>query len=231
MNRIAGIDGCPAGWLRIERLETGALQPAVLSTAELFADIDTFDVVTIDIPIGLADAGPRAVDSHARKLLGARASSVFPSPVRAALSGATYAEACSLSFTACGKRLSKQAFAIVPKIREVDDALRGNQEAAKRMREVQPEICFYFLNEHKPMAHSKKTPEGGLERLNLLERHFGPVFAGLRAIVPTRQATSDDISDALAALWSAERVRAGRNVLLPDHPARDSFGLRMEMVA
>lgn len=231
MNRIAGADGCRAGWLRVERLTSGQLAAAIRSTEQLVASAHQFEVLTIDIPIGLPDNGPRAVDGHARQLLGPRASSVFPTPVRAALDGVSYTDACDRSFAACGKKLSKQAFAILPKIREVDDALRRDASVADRIREVHPEVCFYYLNAAKPMAYSKKTVEGALERLGLLEAHFGPVFSQLRASVPTRDVASDDIIDALVALWSAERVRDGTNEVLPATPIRDRFGLRMEMVA
>lgn len=77
MRRIAGADGCRAGWLRVERLADGELEAAVLSTDQLVANALEFAVLTIDIPIGLPDAGPRAVDVHARRLLGPRGSSVL----------------------------------------------------------------------------------------------------------------------------------------------------------
>lgn len=233
MNRIAGAgaDGCRAGWLRIERLENGEVEAAVVSTDQLFASALEFAVLTIDIPIGLPDAGPRAVDGYARRLLGPRASSVFPCPVRAALDGVSYADACARSFAVCGKKLSQQAYAILPKIREVDGVLRSNEQFATRVREVHPEVCFYYLNAAKPMAYSKKTVDGASERLQLLEAYFGSVFSKLRATVSPREVASDDIVDALVALWSAERVRDGTNQVLPEMPACDRFGLRMEMVA
>lgn len=215
----------------MERPPSGQLEAVVVSTDQLFATASEFAVLTIDIPIGLPERGPRSVDVSARRLLGPRASSVFPCPVRAALDGTSYSDACARSFTASGKKLSKQAFAILPKIREIDRVLRTSEECRARVREVHPEICFYYLNSLKPMAHSKKSKEGALERRELLEAHFGPVFDRLRATVPTRDVASDDILDALVALWSAERVLSGTNVVLPEVPECDRFGLRMEMVA
>jgi predicted RNase H-like nuclease len=62
----------------------------------------------------------------------------------------------------------------------------------------------------------------------LLSEHFGesPVQA-LLAAVPRRSAARDDIADALAALWTAERIHAGRAGSLPSPPAEDSAGLQM----
>jgi predicted RNase H-like nuclease len=40
----------------------------------------------------------------------------------------------------------------------------------------------------------------------------------------------DDIIDALAALWTAERIARGEARMLPPQPPVDEMGLRMEMV-
>jgi len=41
----------------------------------------------------------------------------------------------------------------------------------------------------------------------------------------------DDILDAFAALWSAERIPRGVSQSLPERPPTDRFGLRMEIVS
>jgi predicted RNase H-like nuclease len=229
---IAGIDGCSSGWLCIEQGEDSLLRPRLhRTTSDLLAYAAAIDLLTIDIPIGLRDDGPRQVDMLARRLLGPRASSVFPAPVRPALEGESYLDACTRSAAACGKRLSKQAFGILPKISQVDKGLRADSQLAERVREVHPEVCFYFLNNKQPMTHSKKSGQGYLDRYRLLESHFGAVIADLRNQVPRRDAADDDVLDALVALWSAQRVRAVSHVCLPPDPPRDRFGLRMEMVA
>lgn len=230
--RIAGTDGCPSGWLCIEQGEDGVLRPRLhRTTRELLAYASTTDLLTIDIPIGLTDDGPRLVDILAGRLLGPRGSSVFPAPVRAALEGESYVDACARSAAACGKRLSKQAFAILPKISEVDRGLRADSRLRERVREVHPEVCFYFLNNEQPMAHPKKSGQGYFDRRRLLESHFGAVVGDLRSQVARRDATDDDLLDALVALWSAQRVHSGRHLCVPADPPRDRFGLRMEMVA
>ena len=43
------------------------------------------------------------------------------------------------------------------------------------------------------------------------------------------QVADDDINDAFASLWTAERILNGSAKVIPDHPCRDPFGLRMEI--
>jgi predicted RNase H-like nuclease len=73
----------------------------------------------------------------------------------------------------------------------------------------------------------------------LLER-LGPL-RGVADVDPTvdagtnaealRRVDLDDVLDALAAMWTAERVLAGTAVRLPENPPVDDVGLRMEMWA
>ena len=110
---MAGVDGCPAGWLRVERLTNGTLHADILTTSALFNQADQFHTIAIDIPIGLSRAGDRLVDRRAREILGApRSSSVFSAPPRDVLEANSYSDACERSFNACGKRMSRQAFGI-----------------------------------------------------------------------------------------------------------------------
>jgi predicted RNase H-like nuclease len=213
--------------------ESRALRPTIhWSASDLFACAQTLDVLTIDIPIGLPEAGPRAVDLEARRLLGPiRASSVFPAPVRATLGAESWERACALSEAACGKRLSKQTFAILERIRDVDTALRADAALRTRVREIHPELCFFHMNGQVPVVPPKRTPEGFRIRRDLVEGHFGPVFEPLRRAVPSSAAADDDILDAVAALWTAERIVEGRAITIPAHPPRDQHGLAMQMVA
>ena len=55
-----------------------------------------------------------------------------------------------------GKGLSRQAFAIAPKIKEVDDFLQSCPTAEVTVREAHPEICFWALNGGCPMRYQKK---------------------------------------------------------------------------
>jgi predicted RNase H-like nuclease len=232
MTTIAGADGCPGGWICVERdTITGEIGASVLpTTRELMNRALYLAVLTVDIPIGLAEVESRDCDVQARRLLAPlRASSVFPAPVRAALEASTYEEACARSEAACGKRLSKQAHAIMWRIREVDAVLRSEPELQARVREIHPEVCFYAWA-GRPMQHPKRSPEGRRERLALVNEHFRDAFEIVRLAVPQRQAADDDILDAFAALWTAERILRGAATTVPAAPPEDRFGLRMEMV-
>jgi predicted RNase H-like nuclease len=165
--RICGTDGCREGWIGIiEDLETGALTWQVSPTLESLASSTVADLIALDIPIGLPDRGARDCDLAARRLLGpGRGSSVFPAPIRPLLEACSHAEACSIRETVEHKRLSIQSWAIIPKIREVDAALRASAQLRARVREVHPEVCFYYLASRRPMSHAKKKREGRERRV------------------------------------------------------------------
>jgi predicted RNase H-like nuclease len=232
MTTIGGADGCPGGWICVERdTVTGEIFAEVLpTTGDLRDRAQHLGVLTVDIPIGLSETGPRECDIEARRLLTAlRGSSVFPVPVRPAIDASSYTEACERSEAACGKRLSKQAHAIMWRIREVDEMLRAEPELQGRVREIHPEVCFYAWA-GRPMQHAKRTGEGRAERLGLVNEHFPGCFEKVRARIPRRLAADDDILDAFAALWTAERIFRGEASTIPRVPPEDRYGLRMEMV-
>ena len=232
MTIVGGADGCPAGWVCVERdtISGDIFADVFASTREMMERARYLAVLTVDIPIGLTEAEARECDKQARQLLTSkRASSVFPAPVRAALEGPSYSECCNLSAAASGKRLTKQAHAILWRIREVDAILRSEPELRSRVREIHPEVCFCVWAGH-PMQFAKRSPEGRAERLRLVEEHFGHGFEVVRREIPQRQAADDDILDAFAALWTAERIVRGLATTVPSVPLEDRYGLRMEMV-
>src|SRR5688572_10084733 len=130
MAHITGVDGCPAGWLCISRnrADNGIRSCVLASARELFDYSREFAVVAIDIPIGLPTEGNRDCDRKAAERLGPRRHSVFPVPFRAVVETTTYAEACAMSSRLCDKKISKQTFALFPKIREVDAELHVHPE-------------------------------------------------------------------------------------------------------
>jgi predicted RNase H-like nuclease len=184
-------------------------------------------VIAVDIPIGLWEKGDRECDNAARALVGpGRRSSVFPPPPRYALKAKDYDEAKRLSIEASGKSLSKQTFAIMGKIREVDEWITPRRQ--KRVYEVHPEVSFWALNGCVLLNYSKKSPEGREERLRLLRPHFKGIEDLLKGI-DGRTAAADDMIDAAAALWTARRIASGKDFRLTSY-RRDSKGLRMEIV-
>jgi predicted RNase H-like nuclease len=119
--RFAGVDGCPAGWIvALSPQHGGPHRLHICPTfREVLALVGDSGIVVADIPIGLLysrQAGGRQVDRDARKMLGPRRSSVFSPPTRPALRCRQWATARK-----CG--LNRQSFAIMPKIREVDQLM------------------------------------------------------------------------------------------------------------
>ncbi len=186
----------------------------------------------VDIPIGLPDAActSRLCDVAARRAIAPRGSTIFPAPSRAALDEPDYATACAANERETGRRISRQCWGIVPKIREVDRYLRRGA-CAPPIREMHPEVAFWALNGRRPLLSSKKSRAGLEERLALL----GGVFAGAEACFTAceaayrrRDVARDDIVDAMAGA-----VTAGfgpRLATFPERPVRDAAGLPMEIV-
>jgi len=234
MPLLGGADGCRNGWVLVTKeLSSGRVNCRLCSsTRDLFYGEPVPDILGLDIPIGLPDSGARLCDREARKRLGpGRGSSVFPAPIRCLLEARSYAEACDLRFEAEHKKISRQAWGILPKIREVDEALRADPALQQRVREVHPEISFLLLAGGRPLDHGKKTRLGQEERLRMLEPHFGQYLQRAVAKRHAMRCTLDDILDAFAVCWTAERISSGLAETLPPNPPRDSAGLRMEIVA
>lgn len=65
------------------------------------------------------------------------------------------------------------------------------------------------------MRHPKKTGFGFAERFALAQATFGDAAEMIRENVSRKLAGDDDILDALAALWTAQRIHSGTAVTLP----------------
>jgi predicted RNase H-like nuclease len=240
--QVAGVDGCKGGWFvaiasvkkinsRTDALCVFRLKSLFVASAfsEILSETADCELVCVDIPIGLSDGNkPRECDGMARELLkGRRASSVFPSPIRPCLSAVDYETASKISFERTGKKLTKQTFALMQKIREVDDLM--TPELQKRVHEIHPEILFWALNGQKPIALNKKTVPGQAQRHNLLYRIFTDIDSIL-VQAPVSGYAMDDALDALAAAWTAGQAVIGKAKTLPEKPQLDSKGLKMEML-
>ena len=183
-------------------------------------------LLAVDMPIGLPEAGARDCDRQARALLGPRRSSVFPAPPRLLLDAQTYAEACALRRSHEGKAISLETYNILPKIREVDALM--SPALQDRVKEAHPELAFQSLNNGVPLAHSKKQAAGREQRLALVESCL-PSIRGLLSSCRPAGTAVDDILDACALVWTAERITTARGRRLPSEPRVDNRGLRMEI--
>jgi predicted RNase H-like nuclease len=224
---VAGVDGCRSGWVEFKvDLETLTTSVELVELVDLGALLrkrpPNLAYLAIDIPIGLMD-GSRACDKAARKLLGRpRGSSVFPVPCRAAIQATNYDDATASNKERTGTQLSVWTWGIVPKIKEVDDAI--TPECQQWAFEVHPEVCFWALDEGHPLAHRKKIEDGVNERLDLLR----PVFTEIDRHLQDRPSgvAKDDVLDAAVAAWTAIRISNGeaRRVCEPE---RDDRGLEV----
>lgn len=240
--QVAGVDGCKAGWFVAvaSMSKAGSRKKAhcvfnlegLLVTrtfAEVLSKTSNCRLVCIDIPIGLSDGDkPRDCDLAARKLLrGPRASSVFPAPIRPCLSTGDYKTASKICFERSGKKLNRQSFALLDKIRQVDDLMTPVLQ--KKVREIHPEVSFWELNNKKPIQQNKKTVPGQAQRHRLLQR----IFMDMDDVLSKSPATGfamDDALDALVAAYTAGQAVIGKAKTLPPTTELDSKGLKMEIL-
>ena len=238
---LAGVDGCRAGWIAaFVRPSEGEVRIRIVPRfADVLAAPEAPAIVAVDMPIGLPDRiGPdgRGPECAIRPLLGARQSSVFSVPPRAAIFAADFGAACAAALAASEppRKVSKQLFMIAPKIREVDEVLRSDPALAPRVYEVHPELAFWRLNGERALTEPKKVKGVGYEPGLALRRGL-LIAAGLPAATvtarPPKGAAADDLLDALACAAIARRIHAGAARPFPDPPGRDAFGLAVAIWA
>jgi predicted RNase H-like nuclease len=137
---------------------------------------------------------------------------VFNVPPRAVLEAAPYAAANQLSKEQYGRGISRQSYALRGKILEVDSIARRDE----RLFEVHPEVTFAAMAGRT--LHYKKTWVGTSERRRLI-RLAGieiPDDLGGAGVVPV-----DDILDAAAVAWTADRIAQGVAEAIPAEPEYD----------
>jgi len=222
---IAGVDGCKDKWIAVVdardgRTEIWEPRPFL----ELYGSC-ALTFIVIDIPIGLSEKGPRQADVDARGLLGRRGVCVFPAPIRPILNCETWADACDKRTKIENKKISLQQFGILPKVREVDAALRRLTGA--EVHEGHPEVSFARMNGESPLLIGKKKQTGKKLREELICKHFPDATSRLKEHPHHRE----DVLDAYALLWTARRIISGKAQWFPEQLVRDRFGLPMRIAA
>ena len=214
-----GVDGCKGGWIAALCCRRPGDEYA--TSLKKFGDIvqlanwrDGFagePPVTIDVPIGIPEVVRyRRCDEEARDLLGPMRNAVFMPPGRYLLTASNYGEVRQLveerrQEEASARGLSVQAFGILPKIREVDEFVRGRADSQEWLFEVHPELCFRaWAGRDLP---PKRSAAGTLERLVLVRDMFSDAESVIRGQRSRRSqdANITDVLDAYAALWAALR--------------------------
>ncbi|MCZ6872611.1 MAG: DUF429 domain-containing protein [bacterium] len=231
---IAGVDGCRAGWVVVlGQYDSTDISIQDIQLCPRFDDVlalrPTPGVIAIDIPIGLLDnpqPGGRDCDRQARHLLGRRASSVFSPPCRRILDATHYDQVRKHG-------ISRQAFGILPKIRQVDQFITPDLQ--QMVYEAHPELAFLSLT-GKPIPLNKKTAGGREARLQALSKTptepLGNVRPALRRGLKTfkrSQVAPDDLLDACVLVWTAYRIINNQANHVPTHRQIDRRGLRMEI--
>ncbi len=213
--RVIGVDGCPGGWVCAA---VGGVR-VVERLAEVFEMLDGDTTIGIDMPIGLPASGTRTSDHDARAFLQHRASTIFTTPPRDLIAFHDYATANAASKERHGRGIAKQAFQLLRRIRELDDLMSPSLE--DRVVEIHPECSFQEITGGS--LASKHGPVGLAHRRAVIGELFGDVPERLPGAKP------DDILDAYAVLWSAERFAAASHRTLGDGE-RDARGLVMRIV-
>src|SRR5438045_9299439 len=126
MQRVLGVDACKAGWVGVVLSVVGSVARSVAGSvarsdilggsdpisafvaptiADLVSQVETagpLAAIGIDIPVGLAERRLRQCDVLAREAAGPRRSSVFVTPVRAALGCSDFTRAVALNRNLAG---------------------------------------------------------------------------------------------------------------------------------
>lgn len=209
---VLGVDGAGRGWVAADP------RTRTLTYVDTLLKLPVAAVVAIDIPLGFPPCGERRpAEAAAAELVKGR-SSVFLTqcePVyRLDTSGLSskkaYAAARKSAETLSGSSISAQAWALRDKILL---AQRYCQQAAGTVIEVHPEVAFTTMHRGRPLQYTKKTWLGTRERAALLAScgHDPETYTG-----DTGPAGVDDVLDAMAAAWVAERHHQGRARPLAD---------------
>ena len=209
---VIGVDAYPLGWVGVE-LRNGAFLRAVLAPTlfQIVAGGSGAAVIGVDIPLGMLPDRWRTADALAADQLGPRRSSVFRVPPRAVWQEPDFAAANRLCRELTGAGLSRQSWALRPKLLEANAMWERHPGL---LFEAHPEVSFRAMA-GEPLAHAKKTWAGQARRRELLAKQ-GIVLPD--TLGPAGQAPPDDVLDAAAVAWSAHRMATGAAASHPDPP-------------
>lgn len=223
---VVGVDACTTGWIAVVLSDGASPEAHHLPVIEaLQSVVPEADAVAIDIPIGLPTKGRREADVQARGFLGARRNSVFYTPVREAMVAPTHALATRAAHARTGSGVSQQAYALGPKILEVEEWLPSSRFP---VFEVHPEVSFAVML-GSPVLASKKTWAGMVERRQGLDA-MGISLDRVGGVASLR-ASVEDMLDAAVAAWTAGRLVREEARSFPDPPQLDSTGRQVAIWA
>ena len=207
METFFGIDGCKSGWFVAQLQDNKTLNFWLIESLDIINDITKKSaVVGIDIPLELHEKETRMAEKEARALLGRRASTIFSPPSIKTLNAKTYEEACRINYNQEGKKISKQTWFILNKIKEARK-IYLDKVSNKKLFEIHPELSFMAMNRMQVLIDSKKTIEGRKKRLKLINGYYPSFsFDDVREKFSSKDVADDDILDAIAVLWSTQKI-------------------------
>ena len=219
MKDIFGIDGCRFGWVVAEERAKGDLSIRLIEDLNDLESISSQkSIAGIDIPLAIHEKGFRMADAEARTLLKSRASTIFSAPALETLHSDNYTAACEINESICGKKISKQSWFLFSKIKEARKIFCKPNKKIK-LYEVHPELSFMAMNDMRVIELGKKTDEGFKMRYKLVKKLFPKFdFEKIRASFKRCDVADDDILDAIAVLWSTQKIIANMASYVPKKP-------------
>ena len=164
---LAGVDGCKAGWVAaIERAGCEPVLAVFASFAGLMETLGPHAIVAVDMPIGLPERigrGGRGPEQAIRPHLGARQSSVFSIPSRAAV----YAEPLASKLVAMYAQTFAPGVQIGPKpdqnalliYHTTTAALKSGDEMLSKFPGGYNDVLQYFIG-NQPIVRFKFVTAG-----------------------------------------------------------------------
>jgi len=219
MKDIFGIDGCRFGWVVAEEKTKGHLSIQLIESLNYLESVISKKAIAgIDIPLAIHKKGFRMADAEARVLLKSRASTIFSAPAKETLLSDNYNDACAINESICGKKISKQSWFLFSKIKEARTIFCQAHKKIK-LYEVHPELSFMAMNDMRVIELGKKTDEGFKMRHKLVKKLFSKFdFEQTRANFKRCDVADDDILDAIAVLWSTQKIVANIASYVPKKP-------------
>src|SRR3712207_9506723 len=118
---VIGVDASALGWVGVELRDSHFGRAVLASTLyEIVAGSSGASVIGVDIPLGMLPDRWRAADTLAADQLGPRRSSVFRVPPRAVWQETDFATANRVCRELTGAGLSRQSWALRPKLLEAN---------------------------------------------------------------------------------------------------------------
>ena len=212
MVTVVGADATRGGWVAVTLVD-GKLRSMALhkSLAELVEASEDAEAIAADIPMGHEDrdarrnGGRRLADEEARALLGPRGGTIFSACPPDLFTLDDHAAAVDEARRRGSIAPSAQLWSLGPRILEAEGLASD-----PRLVEAHPELSFQELlrlsGGGPHLEHAKTTWHGLVQRLELL-RDVG--LRPRRSFGGVGRASPDDVLDATAAAWTADRVARG----------------------